>query len=98
MKENFAKSSVKIVQCPDLTKEPFKLQAAGLGGNPKVVDLGGPPYLLPLVQRNKLYDLAQLAKRLGYEEALVIGAGAGPWPVAGTNCEVIISFTIITLI
>ena len=27
---------------------------SGLGGKPRLVDIGGPPYLLPLVQRDKV--------------------------------------------
>lgn len=29
MKKNFAESSVEIVDCPDLTQEPFNLAAPG---------------------------------------------------------------------
>lgn len=60
----------------------------GLTGNEKLVEIGGPPYLLPLVQRNKLYDLALLAKHLQRDPVFLAGAGAGPWPHVGVNCEV----------
>lgn len=52
------------------------------------MDLGGPPYLLPLPRKEKLYDLAQLSKRIDLNEGLIIGAGAGPWSYVGVNCEV----------
>lgn len=54
----------------------------------KLIELGGPPFMLPTVQRDKVYELAGLARALGRENALVAGAGAGPWPWAGVNCEV----------
>lgn len=60
----------------------------GLTGNPKLVEIGGPPYLVPLVQRDKLYDLAALAGHLRRDPAYLAGAGAGPWPFINVNCEV----------
>lgn len=32
---------------------PIHLAASGLGSSPTIIDLGGPPYLLPLVDRTK---------------------------------------------
>jgi len=61
----------------------------GLGGKPRLVDIGGPPYLLPLVRREKLYSLSDVGKLTDVEPTFLIGAGAGPWPYAGVNCEVI---------
>lgn len=63
---------------------------AGLCGNPALLEVGGPPYLLPTVQRNKVYDVKPLLKRLNYNsDTVVIGAGAGPMLYG--NCEVCIS-------
>lgn len=62
----------------------------GLGGKPRLVEIGGPPYLLPLVQREKLYDMSYIGKLTDIEPSFLIGAGAGPWPYAGVNCEVIL--------
>jgi hypothetical protein len=57
------------------------------------VDLGGVPYLIPLADRSKVYDLATvIPKYLGKESYpegwYVNGAAAGPFPSEGTNCEV----------
>lgn len=60
----------------------------GINGNVSILDIGGPPYLLPLVQRDKVYDLKSILKVIGEEEVFLIGAGAGPWRRFGTNCEV----------
>lgn len=54
-----------------------------------MVELGGVPYLLPVVQKEKLYDLKDVATLAEVPRAFIIGAGAGPWPYAGVNCEVI---------
>lgn len=64
---------------------------SGLCGNPIILDIGGPSYLLPTVQRDKFYDVKSLLRQLNYNhDTLVIGAGAGPWPHTGSNCEVYI--------
>lgn len=55
-----------------------------------VAEIGGVPYLLPLVQRDKVYDLRDTAKQTGFDNVFIVGAGAGPFPHAGTNCEVAI--------
>ena len=53
------------------------------------MDLGGVPYLVPTVQRDRLYDLKLLPNLVGMSDGPVsmIGAGAGPWPHLRTNCE-----------
>ena len=62
---------------------------SGLGGNPVILEIGGPAYLLPLVDRKKVYDLRTVPQLVGDEKCFIIGAGAGPWPYTGVNCEVI---------
>lgn len=94
LKLNFAEVTVSIIDCPDLSQAPYHLASRGLGGDETIVEFGGPPYLLPLVQRDKVYDLHTLVKNIrGYEtkEFFVCGAGAGPWPLINQNCEGIIN-------
>lgn len=94
LKENFAKVSVSEVECPDLTAAPFHLAGRGLSGSPTIVDIGGPAYLLPTVDRTKLYDLVAVGRKVlpKAEEFIAIGAGAGPHPYINSNSEVIIDF------
>ncbi|XP_076453385.1 ester hydrolase C11orf54 homolog [Babylonia areolata] len=87
--KNFGSVSVSVVDCPDLTQKPFNLAAQGLCGNPRLADVGGPPYLLPLVQRDKLYDLGEVARLVELPGAFMVGAGAGPWKVVGVNSELV---------
>ncbi|XP_035742224.1 ester hydrolase C11orf54 homolog [Vespa mandarinia] len=92
---NFAEVKVEVVDCPDLTQKPFLLSASGLSGNPTILEFGGPSYLLPLVQRDKIYDIRQLLEHLNYsDKAFVIGAGAGPWPYLNCNCELMMNLVI----
>ena len=58
-----------------------------------LADIGGPPFLIPLVDRTKVYDLATVipncAKAKDFPTGwYVSGAAAGPWPSQGSNCEV----------
>ncbi|XP_019876653.2 ester hydrolase C11orf54 homolog [Aethina tumida] len=87
LKNNFQEVKVELVDCPDLTKQPFTLASEGLSGNETLVEIGGPPFLAPLVQRDKVYDLKDIAKLVDSEPAFIIGAGAGPHPYVGKNCE-----------
>lgn len=81
---------MEIVDCPDLSKAPFHLASSGLGGDETIVEFGGPPFLLPLVDKSKVYDLVPLIRNIkGYQskEFFTCGAGAGPWPIFDQNCE-----------
>lgn len=95
--KNFAEFSVDIVDSPDLKEPPFTLAASGLGGKATILEVGGPAYLIPTVQRNKVYDIKNLAPRLGHgDKSFVIGAGAGPWPYLNSNCEMMMNVVLNT--
>lgn len=97
LEKNFAEFSVEIVDSPNFKESPFTLAASGLGGKPTILEVGGPAYLLPLVQREKLYDIKNLAPHLGHgDKSFVIGAGAGPWPHVNTNCEMMMNVVLDT--
>lgn len=87
---NFRNVTVEVVDCPDLRQPPFHLAAEGISGSTAIVDIGGPPYLLPTVDRTKVYDLREIGQRIQPEntDILAIGAGAGYYPMLNSNCEV----------
>lgn len=92
---NFMEVQVEVTDCPDLTQQPFTLARSGLGGNPQLIEVGGPPYLIPLINREKVYDIKDIARITGLNDSVfIIGAGAGPWPYAGVNCELIANIDI----
>lgn len=96
LKSNFSEVSCAIVDSPDFTQAPFHLAAAGLGGDQTIVEFGGPPYLLPQVDRSKVYDLIPVIRQIdGFQEKefFTCGAGAGPWPVFDQNCEGIMNLS-----
>jgi len=89
---NFAEVSVSVVDCPDLSQKPFDLAAPGLGGRPALVQVGGPPNLLPTVKREKVYDIRSLSKLTADDnqrEQLFLGAGAAPWSFQQRNGELV---------
>lgn len=54
-----------------------------------LLEIGGPPYLLPLVDRSKLYNLKEIVQKvLPGSTQLTVGAGAGPYQLINSNCEV----------
>jgi len=90
LSKNFENVKVSVVQCPDLTQAPFNLASKGLCGNSRILDIGGVPYLVPLAQKNKLYDMKDYPKFTGMsskEDCLIIGAGAAPWTYLERNAE-----------
>lgn len=94
LQDVFSEVKVKVVDCPDLTKMPFTLARAGLGGSTVIVESGGVPYLLPTVNRDKMYDVKEMGKAVGLESFLMVGAGAGPWPHLGVNCELMVNLSV----
>ena len=91
--ENFSQATVSVVDCPDLTQSPWGLASKGLCGSPRLLDIGGVPFLMPLVQREKLYDMKDYPRLTGDQSSgLVIGAGAGPWPFLNRNAEMMPNF------
>lgn len=87
--QNFSHVEVRVTECPNLTEAPFLLTAPGICGSPRIADVGGPPYLTPLPQLDKVYDLADICSLSGLSRAFVIGAGAGPHRHVGVNSELI---------
>ncbi|KAL7983254.1 hypothetical protein Chor_000130 [Crotalus horridus] len=62
LKENFADVQASVVDCPDMTQEPFCFPVKGICGKPRIADVGGVPYLLPLVQKDKFVPIVQAEK------------------------------------
>ncbi|KAM7344295.1 ester hydrolase C11orf54 homolog isoform 1-T1 [Cochliomyia hominivorax] len=93
--KNFENVNVEVTACPDLTASPYNLMDSGLGGSPILLEAGGAPYLLPLVNREKLYDVKEMCQRsMGPGKILAVGAGAGPYPLRNSNCEGIYNMAI----
>ena len=70
-----------------------------MGGKERILDIGGVPYLIPLAQKHKLYDmrdypsLTEMKLKEG-DEALIVGAGAAPFTYIQRNAEVSISLNL----
>lgn len=63
----------------------------GLSGSGNLIEIGGPPYLLPNVDRTKVYDIKPIAQKVqpASTNIFVVGAGAGYYPLLNSNCEVV---------
>ncbi|XP_043574523.1 ester hydrolase C11orf54 homolog isoform X1 [Chiloscyllium plagiosum] len=87
LKKNFANVQVSVVDCPDLTQEPFTFAAAGICGKPRIADVGGVDYLLPLPQTEKIYNLNVIANQVELPGGFILGAGAASFKAMGVNAE-----------
>lgn len=90
LKKNFDEVSVTIVDSPDLTQEPFHLASSGISGDATIIEYGNDDYLLPLVDKSKVYDLIPTIREIeSYKEKefFACGAGAGPFEWKNQNCE-----------
>jgi len=91
LKENYSEVSVSIVECPDLTEEPFGLAAKGICGSTRLADVGGVPYLVPgpAAWRERTYNFNHVAKQTDVPGAHVLGACAGSKHYVQVNSECI---------
>ncbi|XP_028840088.1 ester hydrolase C11orf54 homolog [Denticeps clupeoides] len=87
LRENFAEAAVRVADCPDLTRDPFRFPVQGLCGRPRITDVGGVPYLIPLVRLDKVYNMNSVAKEVELPGAFILGAGAVSSRTAGMNAE-----------
>ncbi|XP_001352468.3 ester hydrolase C11orf54 homolog [Drosophila pseudoobscura] len=95
LRGNFAQVEVSVGACPDLKAPRFGLVESGLGGRPTLLEAGGPPFLLPNVHREKLYNIKEITRKIqGPGKVFAVGAGAGPWPIRSSNCEGIFNLSV----
>ena len=94
LKQFFKYVEVSVVQCPNLKLSPFNLAQVGLSGNEKIVDVGGPPYLVPIPNKNKNFSFEKIASLIGMSNVSLIGPCAGPHEVVGSNSEMIANLSI----
>ncbi|XP_067136374.1 ester hydrolase C11orf54 homolog [Centruroides vittatus] len=87
LRSHFEEVEVTSTRCPNLQKKPFLLAAEGLCGSPRLADVGGVPNLIPLAQKDKVYNFPEVAKQIDLPDAFIIGAGAGPCHYIGVNSE-----------
>uniref|UniRef100_A0A8B9K8E5 DUF1907 domain-containing protein n=1 Tax=Astyanax mexicanus TaxID=7994 RepID=A0A8B9K8E5_ASTMX len=59
----------------------------GLCGKPRITDVGGVPYLIPLVHKDKVYNMNTVSKELELPGAFILGAGAVSFKTVGMNGE-----------
>jgi hypothetical protein len=72
-----------------ITFSDYLILLAGLGGSARLLDVGGVPYLTPVPNLKKIYNMRQIAKDVGLEQGFFIGSGAASHRLAGLNCEVL---------
>lgn len=88
--KNYVTSSTTVVDCPNLRESPFSLACEGLSGCQVIADIGVQPSLFPQPRLDEQYSLIVCVRLMGLdpEQGAVVGAGAGPIHVHGTNSEI----------
>ena len=62
---------------------------SGLGGSPRLLDVGGVPYMMPSAKREKMYEMRDYSKLAEIpKDMFIIGAAAAPWTFLDRNAEV----------
>jgi hypothetical protein len=89
LEQNYNTSTISIETCPDLRKPPFHLATQGLSGNERIADVGGQPNLFPEPRLECKFSLPAIAQAMEMDPkgGSLIGAGAGPFHILGTNSE-----------
>ncbi|XP_067263741.1 ester hydrolase C11orf54 homolog isoform X3 [Chanodichthys erythropterus] len=87
LNKNFSDVKVSVTDCPDLTHEPFRFPVKGICGKPRITDVGGVPYLIPLVRLDKVYNMNLVSKEVELPGAFILGAGAVSSKTVGINGE-----------
>ncbi|CAH8620569.1 unnamed protein product [Schistosoma margrebowiei] len=93
LKNCFETVKCSIIDCPDLTSSPYGLTLRGLGGKGIICDVGSFDYLLPVPKKDRHYDLLDVFRSAGVAAGAVIGAGAGPFFLTGSNSEMVINIS-----
>lgn len=96
LEKNFANVTVEIIDMAfepenhDLTKAPYLLASSGISGDGTIIEYGNDEYLIPLVDKSKVYDLIPVIREIeSYKtkDFFAAGAGAGPFEYLNQNCE-----------
>mmetsp|Transcript_22512 Transcript_22512/g.43848 ORF Transcript_22512/g.43848 Transcript_22512/m.43848 type:complete len:144 (-) Transcript_22512:805-1236(-) len=86
LKDNFETVETEVTECIDLTK--WGCAAPGIGGNCRIIDVGGVPNLLdPKHHKTAIFQLPTVAEQVGLKGAYIFGACAASHLVVGVNAE-----------
>ena len=95
LQKNYKSVEISIVDCPNLKQ--WDCPAEGLGGNQKIIDVGGEPYMHDKKLIGAEFDYEEIAKKIGSEKSYALGAGSGAMSCLGGHCgELVINENLIT--
>ncbi|XP_069083023.1 ester hydrolase C11orf54 homolog isoform X1 [Pleurodeles waltl] len=87
LKKTFTDVMVSVVECPDLTEKPFTFPVKGICGSPRIADVGGDRNMIPIVRKDKVFDINTVAKQIKLPGAYMLGAGAVSYQTLGLTAE-----------
>jgi len=75
------------VDTPDLSSSPWNLTSSGIGGKPRIADVGGVKNLFYYENRGFFYKFEDIAKTTGIPNGFIMGPGAGSARIVKVNSE-----------
>ncbi|CEO98017.1 unnamed protein product (mitochondrion) [Plasmodiophora brassicae] len=85
LRDRYEHASVEVVECPNLLS--WGLAMPGLGGQPRLVDVGGVPNLLDPAHQDKSFAIGDILDCAGLPTGCVLGAASGDAAWAKGNTE-----------
>lgn len=82
--KNYQSVAVEVVRCPDLRL--LGCAAAGLGGKPSLLEVGGEPYVHNSQYRDTHFDMAEMAAACGLSQGYILGAAIAHRGVINGHC------------
>eukprot|EP01083_Nonionella_stella_P284395 968169_1 len=89
LKRRFENVEVDVRECPDLTT--WGLAAPGICGSPRMVDVGGEPFLYNPTKRHKRFDLSDVVRNAELEKGFIFGPAATSSVSLGCNAELMVN-------
>mgnify|MGYP001217792312 CR=1 FL=1 len=95
LSKNYKEVQVSVIDCPNLRN--WDCPAEGIGGNPKIIDVGGEPYMHDPKFLGAEFDYEEIAKKINSKKSYALGAGSGAMSCLNGHCgELIINENLIT--
>jgi len=95
LSKNYKEVSISVIDCPNLRN--WNCPAEGIGGNQKIIDVGGEPYMHDPKFLGTEFDYEEISKKIGSGKSYALGAGSGAMSCLDGHCgELVINENLIT--
>ena len=87
LRANYTTAIASVAECPHLREAPYHIAVSGLSGDECIADIGGQSQLFPRPLLDEKYSMLECANAMNMSPkgGALLGAGAAPYLVVGTN-------------